>query len=126
MTITNNLTIEELHDIVSAIQDHAESYLEDNAIYMSKPWFVEQFQEEIFNYTKTEGKLEGWFSKPYNENKSTNKVRTIEDDINTFFTLEIDSDDYDEDDCDDYWREQANNICTEILQLYIWELTRKL
>ena len=118
MTITKNLTTEELHDIMSAIQDHAESYLEDNSIYMSKPWFVEQFQEEIFNYTKTEGKLEGWFAKPYNEDKSTNQNRTIEDEINVFFTLEIDSDEYDEDDCDDYWREQANNICTEILQLY--------
>jgi hypothetical protein len=124
MTTTSekNITPDEHDDIMNAIQDHAESYLEDNAVYMSKPWFIEQFQEEIFNYTKTEGKLEGWFFKPYKEHKSNHIIRTGEDDINQFFTLEIDSDEendyYEENDYDEYWREHSTNICTELLQLY--------
>ena len=62
-THSPNLSSEEYEDIMNAIRDYAETYLEENAIHMSKPDFHSSFIQDVFKYVKVEGKQECWFSK---------------------------------------------------------------
>lgn len=132
----NSLTGEEREDIYNAVRDFAETYIEENAIAMSKPGFHESFLQELSTFIKVEGKQEGWYNPSSNHNntkQSSDASSTImkeleimhgdgvnfnEDSVES--TTHISNCEYDDSvsDTDDYWKNIAEDVCTEIYDVY--------
>ena len=131
-THSPNLSSEEYEDIMNAIRDYAETYLEENAIHMSKPDFHSSFIQDVFKYVKVEGKQECWFSKASSSSASSDIIQQLEimhgeidiivdeDNVTTISDIDADNnnDEEEDDEYDDYWREIVNHVCTELYNIY--------